>query len=161
MHLFSFHSLFFLLWESQLQIQVKASELLLTLLEGNLDTSIPTTMITHLNFHSLRYHAKYLNQEEVDEPKELPPIEKKKIDLARNIFRLLKMLGETDQSKVPDEFREGLDDAVRDLSSENSVIGRIEIVAADRSVQRLYFPVPQSCRSVSFFEFLFFFELLI
>ena len=41
------------------------------------------------------------------------------MDLAKNTFRLIKMLGETDPANVPDEMRETLEQAF-DLINSNS-----------------------------------------
>jgi hypothetical protein len=131
-------------------VQVRVTELLLTLLEGNTDTTIPTTMISTLNFSLLLYHAEYLQPEvsskrDIGNPSEL--LKKRRLDLARNTFRLIKMLGETDPSQVPDEQKNNLDLAFSSVNSTaRSSIGRIEIITADRALQRLYFPIPASCQ---------------
>ena len=83
--------------EKELELQVKVTELLLTLLEGNTETTIPTTMINALHFPTLVYHAQYLQDNNMRDEE---GVKKRKMDLAKNTFRLIKMLGETDQSKV-------------------------------------------------------------
>ena len=154
-------------------MQVRVTELLLTLLEGNTDTIIPTIMISTLNFSLLLHHSQYLQLDvstERDPSHASESLKRRRMDLARNCFRLIKMLGETDPSKVPDDQKNNLDLAFSSInSSARSSIGRIEIITADRTVQRLYFPIPSSCQPhkvffffmvivtiISFFCFLFF-----
>lgn len=132
-----------------MELQVKVTELLLTLLEGNSDTTIPTTMISSLNFSTLLYHSQYLQRMADRKPRAYDIVQQRKFDLARNTFRLIIMLGEVESSKVPDGKKSELDLAVNTVnSSARTTIGRIEIVTAEKSLQRLYFPIPPSCLKV-------------
>ena len=148
----------------ELELQLKVTELLLTLLEGNSgwgyflspdvgvailfffffelnsfpETIIPTTMITTLSFSTLLYHAQYLQQTdgvmgddrfEPPQKKSPPPfsptapsetVKIRKMDLAKNTFRLIKMLGETNPSRIPDEMKDTLKQAFDFVNSTSS-----------------------------------------
>jgi hypothetical protein len=141
------------------ELEVRVTELLLTLLEGNNDTDIPTVMIESLNFSTLLHHAQYATPNSPASDSELR-IRKRKVDLARNAFRLIKMLGEVDPSKIPDSRKNELEIAFSTINgAAHTSIARIEIVTADRSIQRLYFPIPASCQTdkvieISFISYL-------
>ncbi len=128
---------------------MKVTELLLTLLEGNSDTTIPTTMIASLNFVTLLHHAQYLQRIADRKTRAYDIVQQRRFDLARNSFRLIKMLGETEPLRVPEGKKLELDFAVSTInSSSRATIGRIEIVTAEKTLQRLYFPIPPSCLKV-------------
>ena len=107
-------------------------------------------MVKSLDFDLLRLHARYLQPEiqaALEEEEASETVKGRRMDIARNTFRLIKMLGEADSTRVPLHQKEHLDEALSHINQfSRAAIGRIEIVAANRSLERMYFPIPPTCR---------------